>query len=154
MHNTSDTYNSEDFSDFLTQIASYWEHLLTTESVFTEAGRRQSQNESMLPHNTSEYSQLLHNCMGGVTMSHVVKKKKKSEVCTMRKRWQYTLSFLHYTTAAPRTHKKPHRPRGEENILFVSEMCSFLSVCSIGASPLLFNMISVHVWAIVLRLLF
>ncbi len=77
MHNTSDTYNSEDFSDFLSQIASYWEHLLTTESVFTEAGRRQSQNESMLPHNTSEYSQLLHNCMGGITMSHVVKKKKK-----------------------------------------------------------------------------
>lgn len=153
MHNTSDSYNSEDFSDFLSQIASYWEHLLMTEIVYTEAGRKQSQNESMLPHNTSEYSRLLHKCMGGVTMLHIV--KKKSDVCTMRIRWQYTLSFLvHYTTAAQRTHKKPHRPRGEEIILFINETCSFLSVCSNDASPFLLKMISVHVCAIVLRLLF
>ncbi len=91
MHNTSDTYNSEDFSDFLSQLASYWEHLLTTELVFTEAGRRQSQNESMLPHNTSEYSRLLHNCMGGVMMLHIVKKKKKWRVYNEDKVTIYTL---------------------------------------------------------------
>lgn len=60
-----------------------------TEIVFTEAGRKQSQNESMLPHNTSEYSRLLHKCMGGVTMLHIV--KKKSDVCTKDKVTIYAL---------------------------------------------------------------